>query len=454
MPLADSCPRPGKEVLTRPWHGGSPKVSTRRYAVVMYAPSHSHLLLLLGLGCHPPGVINPPDTGPDTTVPDDTDEDTGPEDTGPEDTATEQIPDGPLVYDGDALFNEDTIPELAITLNASAIQSLRQDPYEWVEGSFTWEDEHFERVAIRIKGISSYRSIDDKPSLKIKLDEFVEDQRLDGLSQITINNMIQDASMMHERVGYHMFRAAGVPARRAHHAHLTLNDEDYGLYVHTEASTRKMVEPWYNKEGTLWEFSDSELDSTYIHLMEAEFGDDDMSKLQEAAALLATSNTIDMDTIQDAIDIELFERYWALCAITSNYDGHPYRYPADDAYMYHDPDSDQLKFMPHGIDEGFYYPDHDFTSGVVSIVGYKCLDTTSCYEGTVDKIFEALDVLESDEVGLLEWFDGVQAQIQPYVQSDPRQEFSAHQIQYYQTEMRELIENRRAVLEAMTGRGG
>jgi hypothetical protein len=419
----------------------------------MRAPTPSLLLLLLGLGCHPPGVIGPPDTGPDTTVPDDTDEDTVPDDTGPVDTAIEQIPDGPEVVDGDALFNEDTIPELAIDLDADAMQALRRAPYEWVEGSFTWEDEHFERVAVRIKGISSYRSIDDKPSLKIKLDEFVEDQRLDGLSQITINNMIQDASMMHERVGYHMFRAAGVPARRAHHAHLTLNGEDYGLYVHTEASTRKMVAPWYDKEGTLWEFSDSELDSTYIHLMQAEFGDEDMSKLQEAADLLAASSTIDMDAINAAIDIELFERYWALCAITSNYDGHPYRYPADDAYMYHDPESDQLKFMPHGIDEGFYYPDHDFTSGVTSIVGYKCMATPSCFNGTVDKIFEALDILESDEVGLLEWFDGVQAQIQPYVQSDPRQEFSGHQIQYYQAEMRELIENRRAVLEDMTGRG-
>ncbi len=405
-------------------------------------------LLLLGLACRPPGVIGPPDTGPDTTAPDDTDTDTI-----PGDTDTEHIPDGPQTWDGDALFDESSIPELAITLGYTSMVSLRHEPYEWVEGSFTWNDEHFERVAVRIKGISSYRSIDDKPSLKIKLDEYVEDQRLDGLSQITINNMIQDASMMHERVGYHMFRAAGVPARRAHHVHLTLNGEDYGLYTHTEASTRKMVAPWYNKEGTLWEFSDSELDSTYIHLMQAEFGDDDMTKLQEAADLLAAGgSTIDMDAITAAIDIELFERYWALCAITSNYDGHPYRYPADDAYIYHDPDSDQLKFMPHGIDEGFYYPDHDFTSGVTSIVGYKCLDTPSCYNGTVDQIFEALDILESDEVALLDWFDGVQAQIQPYVDSDPKQEFTAHQIQYYQAEMRELIEERRAVMEDMTGR--
>ncbi len=407
-------------------------------------------LVALGLlACRPPMTLSPwPDTGDtargdtDTTRDTDTGNDTG-------DTGNEQIGDGPVVYAGAELFDEESIPEFALELSAESMAALRSSPYDWVSGTFTYDGEVFENVGVRTKGSSSWRGIDDKPALKVKFDKYVDDQRFLDLSELTLNNMVGDYSMMHERVAYLFYREAGVPARRAHHAHLTLNGQDYGLYVHTESSTRKMIEPWFDDSGSLWEFSDSELDDTYVEGMQLEFGEEDKSKLYEATSLLQGTGAIDMDAVESAIDMEAFQRYWAVSIVVTQYDGYPYRYPADDAYVYHDPESDQLKFMPHGVDEAFYYPDTD-PSSPSSRLGWKCSATPGCYERMVELAYESLDLIEAMDPDPLTYFDQVREQIDPYVQSDPKKEYGYASVVAYQNSMRDVIENRRAQLERLT----
>ena len=70
-----------------------------------------------------------------------------------------------------------------------------------------------ERVGLRKKCfLGSDNS--DKPSLKVKLDEYVEDQRLLGLRHLTLNNCNQDPSFIHQCLGYQLFAKASVPAPR------------------------------------------------------------------------------------------------------------------------------------------------------------------------------------------------------------------------------------------------
>jgi hypothetical protein len=51
---------------------------------------------------------------------------------------------------------------------------------------------------------------------------------------MTLNNMIQDPSMIHETLAYAAFRAAGVPAPRTGYAYVRVNGADYGLYLDVE----------------------------------------------------------------------------------------------------------------------------------------------------------------------------------------------------------------------------
>ncbi len=222
------------------------------------------------------------------------------------DTAVEKAPQSPEVYAGQELWDESSIPEFGLILSNESMQALRNSPTEYVSGSFIYKDEAYGPVAIRTKGNSTWQSIDNKPSLKIKFDKYDEDLRFLDLSEITLNNMVSDYSMMHERVAYRFYREAGVPARRAHHAHLTLNNEDYGLYVNVESATRKMLEPWFDNSGTMWEFWNADFESIYIDDFEVKFGDDDKLILYETALALEGNGPIDMDTINLTLDIDSF----------------------------------------------------------------------------------------------------------------------------------------------------
>ena len=76
-------------------------------------------------------------------------------------------------------------------------------------------------VGLRKKGFLG--SLDDnKPSLKISLDEYIE-QDLLGTHDITLNNAKQDPSYLNQCLGYATFAAAGVPASRCNFAHVTVN---------------------------------------------------------------------------------------------------------------------------------------------------------------------------------------------------------------------------------------
>ena len=144
-------------------------------------------------------------------------------------------------------------------LSDDSLESLRTDPYRYVNGSFIFEGERFDNIGVRTKGDHSWQSIDDKPSLKIKINWDSPGRRFRGLEELTLNAMNDDHTMMHERVGYRLYRAAGVPAARATHATLTMNGESYGLYTHLETIDEGFIRRWFDQaDGILFELADAD----------------------------------------------------------------------------------------------------------------------------------------------------------------------------------------------------
>src|SRR5687768_11180298 len=58
----------------------------------------------------------------------------------------------------------------------------------------------YSNVAVRLKGMGSFRPLHEKPSLAVKFDEYVEDQKFFGLSKIMLNNSSQDPTYLAELV--------------------------------------------------------------------------------------------------------------------------------------------------------------------------------------------------------------------------------------------------------------
>jgi spore coat protein CotH len=134
----------------------------------------------------------------------------------------------------------DKFPRFDLELPAASVEALNSvrsqtDPNKavYVKGDFVYDKDGKAKavrsVDIRIKGEGSFQSLEKKPTLKIKFDKFVEDQRFRGLTRLTLNNSYDDPTFLAERLAYAVHREVGDPAPRCSNARLYMNGEFYGV---------------------------------------------------------------------------------------------------------------------------------------------------------------------------------------------------------------------------------
>lgn len=101
------------------------------------------------------------------------------------------------------------------------------------------DGEEQKNAAIRPKGNSSLKAIktqgSDRFSFKIEFDHYRQDSTYYGLDKLALNNLGQDVSCMKDYLTYHMMNDVGIAAPLSSYVHVTLNGEDFGLYLAVEA---------------------------------------------------------------------------------------------------------------------------------------------------------------------------------------------------------------------------
>jgi spore coat protein CotH len=359
-------------------------------------------------------------------------------------------PDAPTGFDEAAeLFRDDVIPEFELELSDEAIDALRSDPYTWVEGALVYEGARFEPVGIRLKGQNSFLPIDEKPSLKVKLDEYVDGLDLLGLEEIAFDNMSTDFSMMHERVSYRLFREVGVPAARANHAVIRVNGEDRGLYTMVENVDEDLLELWYpDSSGVMWELADVEFTDVYVDWFELESGPDDRAALQAIADALELGGKAAYDAAADWVDWDQFVDFVAAAAVAGQFDCYPWRSPGDDAHLYFDPADGKMDFLPHGMDETFVRETRSVYDGS-GLLFAACLADPGCADDYESSIWDAQAIAES--IDLLGYAKEVRDQIEALAEDDPARPYTMADVEAGQDEMLDFIENRADQLSALIG---
>ena len=93
-------------------------------------------------------------------------------------------------------------------------------------------------IAIRAKGntsLSSVRSMgSQRYSFKLEFDHYEDGKNCDGLDKLCLNNLIQDNTMMKDYIVYRLMNDFGVDSPLCSFAYLTVNGEDWGLYLALE----------------------------------------------------------------------------------------------------------------------------------------------------------------------------------------------------------------------------
>ena len=100
------------------------------------------------------------------------------------------------------------------------------------------DGEAYRNVAIRAKGNTSLSSVEaygnGRYSFKIEFDHYDDALTYYGLDKLCLNNIIQDNTYMKDFLTYRLMYEFGVDAPLCSYTYITVNGEDWGLYLAVE----------------------------------------------------------------------------------------------------------------------------------------------------------------------------------------------------------------------------
>jgi hypothetical protein len=241
-----------------------------------------------------------------------------------------------------------------LELSDDAIELLREEPKDYVRGTFREGDDVYPDVGVRLKGSwGSFRMLDGraKAAFTIKFNEFNKGQRFHGQRRIVLNNGVQDPTYMHEYIGYGLFRDAGVPAPRVAYANLSVNGERYGLYVQIEAITKDFLKRWFTDDGgNLYEGPPDVLEWRALDLdtNQARNNRNDLRLLTKT--IERADDNDPWASLEERVAADKFALFLAMEQFVGHWDGYT---QTNNYRMYNDPTTRQFVFFPHGADQLF-----------------------------------------------------------------------------------------------------
>ena len=261
------------------------------------------------------------------------------------------------------------------------------DPFKYHPANIRVGELSISDVGIRKKGFvgSVLKPSEERPSLKIKADKYIEDQLVDGFEKVTLNNNLTDPTRIHTCLTYQIFRENGYPAPRCNLANVMMNGVSLGVYTHVEDVKEEFLQREFgNAEGSLYEITI--VDFSLEHLQDG-IGrwepKTDSTLLNEdlllnvAEALLSDNDNLESE-LGAVLDIDAFIRFWALETLTAHADG--YTQGSNNSFVYFDPNQNNRAIMiPWGPDdalqvtdlvnieeEGFLEADVFYVNGAIS----------------------------------------------------------------------------------------
>jgi hypothetical protein len=365
-----------------------------------------------------------------------------------------------------ALYQPDRVDVIDLTLPPTSVDGLEAEPEEYQPGTFSLAETDGTpagekpastpvKVEVRLKGSGSFRPLTGKAAFKLK---FKKDERPFGLKKMTLNNLVEDPSMIRETLAYAAFTAAGAPASRTSYAYVRVNGEDFGLHLDLETLDDQSMERLFGA-----------FDGEAQHLYEGEEGTDvkpgsatafdvdegdkkDLGDLEALIAAVSSGGSAPWSTrVAATADLREMTRMWAVERYVGQRDGytgveapyHPSNY-----YLVSDLGG-KFQMLPSGLDETWRENNHLAFDEGVGVMFARCLEDPACRAIYWESLAAAraavaaagLDALAVRAASLL-------APWQQLEQSSPRHEFSLGEIAAAVAATRAFIASRPAEADA------
>ncbi len=150
------------------------------------------------------------------------------------------------------LFDTSTVHTIDIVMDDwdSFIDTCTNEEYALC--SVVIDNEAYKNVAIRAKGNTSLTQVDsygnDRYSFKIEFDHYDSTKSYYGLDKLSLNNIIQDNTYMKDFLTYQMMQKLGADAPLCSYVNITVNGEDWGLYLAVESIEEAFLERNYGSD--------------------------------------------------------------------------------------------------------------------------------------------------------------------------------------------------------------
>lgn len=150
------------------------------------------------------------------------------------------------------LFDTSTVHTIDIVMDDwdSFIDTCTNEEYALC--SVVIDNEAYKNVAIRAKGNTSLTQVDsygnDRYSFKIEFDHYDSTKSYYGLDKLSLNNIIQDNTYMKDFLTYQMMQKLGADAPLCSYVNITVNGENWGLYLAVESIEEAFLERNYGSD--------------------------------------------------------------------------------------------------------------------------------------------------------------------------------------------------------------
>ena len=150
------------------------------------------------------------------------------------------------------LFDETVVHTIDIVIDDwdSFLSTCQSEEYSMC--SVLIDGEAYTNVGIRGKGntsLSTVSSMDSsRYSFKIEFDQYDSNKSYYGLDKLCLNNIIQDNTYMKDFLVYQMMEEFGVNAPLCSYVYITVNGEDWGLYLAVEGVEDSFLQRNYGSD--------------------------------------------------------------------------------------------------------------------------------------------------------------------------------------------------------------
>lgn len=333
----------------------------------------------------------------------------------------------------DRVLGYDVQPQFDLQIADADIATLRSAPDTWVQAMLTFQGRTYGPVGVNLKGTSSFEPIDQKPAFRVNINKFAKGAKFFGLEEFLLNNMTQDQSMIHERLAYWLGRqVGGIPTPRCNDAWVTMNGAALGLYATVEeAKDQMMAYSFSDSSGGVFTVNYADFTGQYASSFEYQDGNMDTTLITDTTNALATTPAdAAIAAAGKSVNLHEFTRYWALMVATGHWGAWPYAPDPEpvgaNVRIYLDPTSQQIYFIPEGINDAFETSDFDFMAHAKSVLAKACAKVSSCYQDFANQLNEILTKAQQlDWVGEAQRVSG---QIANLVPMDTKKPYSDDQV--------------------------